>query len=382
MNILTETIKKTNVYFCLDCGKCTSICPVALRNPEYSPRKVINAAVHSTPEEFFKSELLWECLTCKTCKERCPSDVYFSGFIRDVRSAAMEKEKKPECSHSGTLQTLMRIMTKPALSQNRLGWVTPNLKTSKESDYLYFVGCSPYLDAYFEYLDIDTIHSSRSAIKLLNRIGIEPTLLENERCCGHDLLWTGDVENFKKLAELNIEEIKKSGCKKIVVSCPECYNTLKVDYPKYLGDFGIEVIHITKLLVENLENDKLKFRNFKQKIEVTFQDPCRLGRYSGIYEEPRKLLEAIGKLEIIEMPRSRKGSICCGTSAWANCNMVSKQIQTDRLKEAKSTDADLLVTACSKCQIHFKCAMNDENTPESAKIKNVDLISLLADRLK
>ncbi len=382
MNAITEAIKRANVYFCLDCGKCTSICPIALRNPDYSPRNVIGKAVHSSYEDFISSKLLWECLSCQTCKERCPSDVYYSNFIRDMRVEAVKIGNRSECSHSGALQSLMRIMTKPNIQQNRLDWITPNLRTSQDSVYLYFVGCSPYFNVFFKNLDLKTINTAKSTVKILNYLGIKPVIMDNERCCGHDLLWTGDIENFKKLAEHNLKEIEKTGCKKIIVSCPECYTTLKIDYPKYVGDMGVEVIHISQILSENLSNDKLKFKRFRKKMKVTYQDPCRLGRYSGIYEEPRELIRSIEGLEFVEMPRNRKGAICCGTSAWANCNSVSKQIQVDRLKEAKTTGADFLITACSKCEIHFKCALSDENISSNAKINLLDLTTLAAERLK
>ena len=382
MNAMTEAIKKRNVYFCLDCGKCTSICPVALRNPDFSPRSIINKAVHLSPEEFLKDRLLWECLTCRTCRERCPSDVFFSGFIRDVRFAAAELGNRTECSHGGALQSLMRLMTKPGLQQNRLDWITPNLQTSEDSEYLFFVGCSPYFNIFFKNLDLKTIDSAKSTLKILNYLGIDPVVMDNERCCGHDLLWTGDLDNFKKLAEHNLKEIKKTGCKKIVVTCPECYTTLKFDYPEYFSDIGVEIIHISQIIAENLSNQKKKFKKIQKNTKVTYQDPCRLGRYSGIYDEPRAVLEAIEGLELIDMPRSRKGSVCCGTSAWANCNSVSKQIQVERLKEAKSTEADYLVTACSKCEIHFKCAACDENIANDEKIDLLDLTTLVAERLK
>ncbi|MCK4360093.1 MAG: (Fe-S)-binding protein [Candidatus Cloacimonetes bacterium] len=382
MNSITEAIKRTKVYFCLDCGKCTSICPIALHNPEYSPRSMINKAIHSSHEDFLKNKLLWECLTCRMCKERCPSDVYYSEFIRDVRIEASKIGLEGECSHSGALQSLMRIMTKPNLKQNRLDWITRNLKVSKKSEYLYFVGCLPYFNVFFTDLDLNAINIAKSTLKILNCLGIEPVIMENERCCGHDLLWTGDVENFKRLAEHNMREIKKTNCKKIIVSCPECYTTLKVDYPKYVGDLGMEVIHISELLAENLSDNKLKFKKFRKQLKITYQDPCRLGRYSGIYEQPREIMKAIGGVQLIEMQRSRQSAICCGTSAWTNCNSVSKQIQIDRLKEAKSTGADFLITACPKCQIHFECAMHDENTSADAKIKITDLTTLVANRLK
>ena len=314
------------------------------------------------------------------CNERCPSDVYYSEFIRDVRIEALKIGREGECSHGGAIQSLMRIMTQPNLKQNRLAWISEDLKVAKEGEYLYFVGCLPYFDAFFTDLDLNTIRIAKSSVKILNYMGIEPVIMKNERCCGHDLLWTGDIENFIRLARFNLSEIKKTGCKKLIVSCPECYTTLKVDYPKYVGDLGMDVIHISEFLAENLTNDKLKFKKSKKK--VTYQDPCRLGRFSGIYKQPRDVMKAIQGLRLNEMEKSGKNAVCCGTSAWINCNSVSKQIQIDRLIEAKSTGADFLITACPKCQIHFKCTMNDRNVSKDTKIKIMDFTALVANSLE
>jgi len=115
---------------------------------------------------------------------------------------------------------------------------------------------------------------------------------------------------------------------------------------------------------------------------VTYQDPCRLGRLSGIYEEPRQVMNAVPGLELAEMGKNRKSAICCGTSGWMNCGTCSKQIQVNRLTEAKKTGADMLVTACPKCQIHFACALKDEDVPAEARIPMKDLAVLVAEQLE
>jgi heterodisulfide reductase subunit D len=125
-----------------------------------------------------------------------------------------------------------------------------------------------------------------------------------------------------------------------------------------LSGFNLEVVHISQVLADAVANDKLKFKPHKQK--VTYQDPCRLGRFSQIYDEPRRLLYAIPDLDFVEMEKNRSSALCCGTQAWLNCGTVNKQIQEQRLQEADDTGAGVLVTACPKCQIHFACAQKDE----------------------
>jgi len=227
------------------------------------------------------------------------------------------------------------------------------------------------------------VNIARNSIKVLNALGIEPMVLPNERCCGHDLLWTGDVETFKKLAQLNAQMIKESGAKKIVFSCPEGYRTFKIDYPQYV-ELDCELIHITELLAQNLSTLSLKAKQSNSKVKrVTYQDPCRLGRHLGIYVPPREIIKAIPGIELIEMEHSGNESICCGTSAWTNCGAYSKQIREERLLEAKDTGAEVLVTACPKCQIHFKCAMVDKGAEKGTNIemKVMDIATLVTDAL-
>jgi Fe-S oxidoreductase len=113
--------------------------------------------------------------------------------------------------------------------------------------------------------------------------------------------------------------------------------------------------------------------------KVTYQDPCRLGRFSGIYEQPRDILRAVPGLELVEMPRNKKDAVCCGSSTWINCSRVNKKIQLERLREAQKTGAQTLITACPKCKIHLSCALKDNDLEEAIEIK--DLNVLLAESL-
>lgn len=282
-------------------------------------------------------------------------------------------------SHSGALHYIMEMTASPNLKQKRTEWITEDLKTAKEGEILYFVGCLPYYQDFFsKELDFSPIDIAKNSIKILNHLGIVPVVLEDERCCGHDFYWTGDLENFKKLAELNLKEFEKAGVKTIVTSCPECALTLKKLYPEQFGNVNYSVLHLSELIADNL--DKLKLNKIESRI--TFQDPCRLGRYLGVYEAPRKVMTAIPGVEFHEMQRSGPRAVCCGTSAWTNCDSYSKQIQTWRLKEAKQVGADILITACPKCQIHFRCANKSEENGKNIDIEIKDLVSLVASALE
>ena len=382
MNTFAEIVQTNQAWLCLDCGKCSSVCPITthLVDGYTSPRLLVESAINSGEGQVREDPLLWSCLTCQRCSDICPSGVRFSEFIQDARQLAREEGQTGACTHSGMIQGWMRIMTQPELEQKRLDWVDDDLRISTESELIYFPGCLPYYDTVFGKMDVEGVEIARAAVKILNYLGIEPLVMENERCCGHDSYWQGDMETFRKLAALNLETISQTGAKRLVTTCPECAYTLKYTYPEQIGDLGLEVVHLTELLAESGTLAKLLPECSDGQHAVTYQDPCRLGRFMGIYLEPRELIKKLG-YELVEMNHHAKTSICCGTSCWTNCGQLNKSIQSERLKQARSTGADRLITSCVKCQIHYKCAQSDPVSGQEIQIEIQDLTTLIAERL-
>ena len=385
MDAMQNIINQNRAWYCLECGKCSAVCPISRwETRRYtSPRLLVEKAIEGRRDEVLDDYLFWSCLTCKRCSQLCPSDVYFSEFLRDARALAREEGRSGDCTHSDAIQTWGRMMTQAELQQKRLGWLSGDLKVSKQSDTLYFVGCLPYYDTLFKKIGAEGVEIAQAAVKILNHLGIEPQVMADERCCGHDQLWEGDLETFHALAQLNLEQIKATGAKRIVTTCPECARTLKLDYPRFVGAHGLQVLHLSELLAESDWSNLPRTRptaDHQPPSRITYQDPCRLGRHLGVYDPPRKLLVALG-LELVEMDQTRHTSLCCGTSCWTSCGQVSKNIQVERLREARATGAGLLVTACVKCQIHFKCAQDDPALRGETGIEIRDLTTLIAERL-
>lgn len=381
---LREQVEKTNAFACIECGKCTSVCPVSLfrrnssMNSHYSPRAMLTRAIRQKYESLFHDYDLWSCLACKRCDGYCPSNIQYIDLIQILRAGANRSGIEGKCSHSGALQSLSRIMTSHKLKQNRLGWVTEDLKISEEGEFLYFVGCAPYFDAFFTDLDLSTLDAARSSVKLLNRLGISPTLLPNERCCGHDLFWNGNVKDFRRLAQETIKEIEKTGAKTILFSCAECLTAFKNLYPEQGFELDAEPKHMSQFLAEKLSENELKLST--SEMDVTYHDPCRLGRHLGIYEAPRQVLSS-GTSHFHEMRQHEKKSLCCGVSAWMNCDLTSKSVQVARLKQAKDTGAEVMAVACPKCQIHLVCTMKDKSIDRNYHIKIRDIASITLDRM-
>jgi len=378
---LRKIIHRNRVWYCLECGKCSAVCPVTPweRRTYTSPRLLVEKAVSGHPGPLFADPLFWSCLTCRRCSELCPSAVGFCEFLREARSLARGDGRSGDCTHGGVIETWGRMMTDPDLTQNRLHWLGGGAVISENADTVYFTGCLPYYDVLFRHLNIDGIAVADAALHILNTLGIAPQVMVNERCCGHDQLWEGDVATFTALARLNMEALKATGARRVVTTCPECARTLALDYPQVGGDHGMEVLHITQLINQKLSGSDSEWGLQADAGTVTYQDPCRLGRHLGIYGEPRALITAMG-YDLVEMQHNRQTSICCGTSGWTACGAVSKNIQIERLREAVATGAEMLTTACIKCQIHLKCAQQGTDR-EKIQIPIRDLTTVFAQRL-
>lgn len=368
-------LTQKQINYCMECGVCTASCPVSRELPSFSPRQIIKRAMIDTDGELLQSRELWACLTCGRCSSRCPAEIDFPEFNRLYREKARKEGNPPSESHHGILQTVARLQTRE-LKQRRTAWAEGAGTYQDNGDYFYFVGCLPFFDVTFRYLDLTPVKSSQSVLKLLNRMGIEPVISNDERCCGHDPLWSGDIDTFSELAKRNLEVIRGSGANTVIFSCPEGYTTFKRHYPRYVGDLPFEVLHLTEFLARELPGAGLSFSQ-SDNGGVTFQDPCRLGRLAGIYEPPRQLLRLVPGTQLMEMQRNRENALCCGTSAWMECSSCSKAMQIERLREASQTGAHTLITACPKCQIHLTCAQADAKL----ELEVVDLYTYLLERL-
>jgi heterodisulfide reductase subunit D len=371
---LRPAVDRTKAYLCLECGICTGSCPVSRHNPAYSPRMTVERALLLGEDESVCDHEMWGCLTCGTCDLRCPSTVDFTGFMRSLREKARERGEEGVCTHAETLLAIFEIQTRPDFRKSSV-WLERGVKTQKRAKTYYFTGCLPFLEVVFRDIGFRGSRMANSALRLLNRLSMVPAMSEHEVCCGHDAYWTGRTDLARDLARRNAEVIRGTGARQVVFSCPEGYRMFKDVYPTLIGSLGFEPVHILSLMAE--KSKALQFSPVKKK--VTYQDPCRLAKSGDIIDEPRSLLRSIPELELVEMRRTGKDAVCCGSSNWVSCSRVNKRIQVERLDEAVSTGAEILLTACPKCNIHLRCALRDEDT--SGEIDIRDMVTLLAESL-
>ncbi|MBU0743288.1 (Fe-S)-binding protein [bacterium] len=356
---------------CLDCGKCTSACPVARYNRALSPRRLMRRLGGSPTAS--AGEAVWACLTCMRCDTVCPQEVPISPSVPPLRRRSRQHGEKPAFTRCSAIDAVAVLQSQADAPQQRLDWLTSGgdagLKIDPSSKVMLWTGCTPYFDVFFANNGVRTLDAVRGAIRILNALGIAPAVRGDERCCGHDQLWSGDDETFEKLAALNVKMFESVAPELVVTVCPECQLTLRNEYQRRFGQPVCEIKHVAELVAERRDELTLSPRA----MTVTFEDPCRLGRHQGKYDQPRAALAAVPRLELKEMPRNRGRAICCAGN-WLACNQASKRIQTDLLRAAADTGGELLVTACPKCMVHLKCAQSGDD----AAVPDIEIRDLAA----
>jgi len=199
----------------------------------------------------------------------------------------------------------------------------------------------------------------------------------DEWCCGSIFFRTGVWNLARELASHNLEVLKASGAKKVVIHCAGCFRTIAKDYVELFGKLPFEVVNAVDLIRDLLKEGKLKLE--KANVKVTYHDPCHLGRHMGIYEAPREILKMMPGVKFVEMKRIRDASWCCGAGGGVKSGFpeLAVEIAKDRIKEAEETGADYLVTACPFCIMNLQ----DAKEALGSKIRVLDIVELVADNL-
>jgi Fe-S oxidoreductase len=380
--------------YCYNCNRCVTVCPVSHLGL-FSPRSLVNDLTFLSIEEAVENNNIWECLTCGQCNIYCPMTqedkdlgVKIPDLVLELRKLFKNEESQNNrlsmCeTHDGVFPIISKIMGEPGITPNKLGFLEGSgLKTKKLGEIAVFVGCMPLLEDIIYNVGADYIDSIKTVIGLLNTIDISPVVL-NEKCCGHDILWSkGDLETFKKLAEFNVNLYRNAGVKTIITACAEGYRTWKYDYPKYIPDFDFEVVHFSEFFLQNNIMENLRFPQ-ENKIKITYHDACRLGRLGGkVYDAPREILKKIPGVELIEMQNIKDDANCCGVSAFSCCNEHTRILRKNRIEEAINTGADYLIVPCPKCLSHFNCYLTEPSLDQSLnKITVIDLATFIGKRL-
>jgi Fe-S oxidoreductase len=383
---------------CTECGRCQSACPAWTTDKPLSPKLLImglrdNMFASATPlltgegeqtalvPNIIDPDVLWACTTCGACVNECPVDIEHIDAIVDMRryQVLMESEFPSE---AGLMLRNVENQGDPwGLGQNKRAEWTQSLDFEipvitgtipDDIEYLYWVGCAGALDERAR-------KGVQATARMLHRAGVTFGILgPKESCTGDPVRRLGNEYLYQEQSKMNIATLDEAGAKKIIASCPHCFNTIKNEYPALGGNY--EVIHHAELLEHLVSSGKLT-PGSGYNGKVTYHDPCYLGRHNRIIEEPRSVLSAIPGVEQIEMKRCKERGFCCGAGGarmWLEEN-IGKRINMERMDEALGTGADVVSTACPYCMIMLDDAVRANAREDDVRV--LDLSQLVEESL-
>jgi Fe-S oxidoreductase len=369
-----------DMYTCTECGRCSSVCPAWNTDKPLNPKFIItdsrdhvfekapymlgkvwemdpndpdNPMNKSLVGDVHDPESIWSCTTCGACVYECPVDIEHVDHILDMRrNLVMMESAFPQ--EAGLMLRNLENSGNPwgASNSQRLDWMKGledhipivNGRMPADAEYLYWVGCAGSFDDRGQ-------KSVRAFAELMLAAKVPFAVLgPQENCTGDPARRIGNEYLFQEMAKQNIEMLKQKGVRKIVASCPHCFNTMAKEYPQLEGTF--EVIHHSQLLDRLVADGKLRLTAEIEKT-VAYHDPCYLARHNDVLEEPRRAIAEIPLIQSEEPGRCKRGTFCCGAGGarmWMEED-TGKRVNVERTEELLGTQADVLATACPYCVI-------------------------------
>ena len=411
---------------CTECGRCQSQCPAWVTGKPLSPKQVIldlrdhafakapylladsDEARDKLPDAVkaeaerpligtaeangvIDPEVIWSCTNCGACVNECPVDIEHIDHINGMRRHQVLVESAFPQEATTMLNNLERRGNPWGMAEDkRLEWITeldfevPVLdgRIPDDVEYLYWVGCAGALE--------DRAKKATKAIaELLHVAGVKFAVLgPMEACTGDPARRLGNEFVFQMLAQQNVETLNEAGVaagtgKKVIASCPHCFNTISREYPQLGGNY--EVIHHTQLLARLVEEGKLTPVTAVEE-KITYHDPCFLGRHNQVYTPPRSIIDAVPGTQAEEMHRCKGKGFCCGAGGarmWLE-ERTGKRINEERIDEALALDPDTVTTACPYCMVMLGDAVNAKKAAGQAKpeLEVIDVAQLLVRSVK
>jgi Fe-S oxidoreductase len=362
-----ELAQKHKLLECIQCGTCTGSCPVA-KKANLNVRRYMREVATLGKLSIHPQNELWSCTTCSTCGVRCPKEINPYEFLIDIRSMAVE-EGQIAPTIRDALESIFKNGNPWARPRNkRIEWAQDlNIKhISQGADILFYVGCTSAYDPRVQ-------NVPKSLATVLTKAGVNFGILgDEENCCGSEVYGMGEKGLFEFLTEENMKAFNKYSVKQAVTVCPHGFNSFKNRYKQT----SFEVQHHTQFLTKLIEAGKLTFSKPLDK-KVIYHDPCFLGKQNGIYDEPRKVIESIPSVKLLEFDRNRARSVCCeggGGRMWID--IPRERLAETRVRDAVEAGADILAVACPYCLLTLEDAV--KTTGNEGKIQIMDIAELLS----
>ncbi|MBI2955322.1 MAG: 4Fe-4S dicluster domain-containing protein [Chloroflexi bacterium] len=392
---------------CTKCNRCENVCPSFAAGEPLSPRGfVLNVKAFARRKygietrlpgkaresvtalqvgDMIEEDAAWWCTTCRACVEECPVSISPMDVIRETRVAQMADGRKVP----PTVRDMLRTMSKhnnpwEAGGSKRSRWRqelgAKDLSAGDEAEVCYWISC-------IASDDLRNQEVARAFIQVLSHAGVDFAHLgKEEGCCGEFVKRLGEDGLFEAIVENNYATFAAYGVSDLVTTSPHCFHTMRRDYPALREKLNIDgapqlhVRHHTAAIADLLESGKLTFTR-RLDSRVTFHDPCYIGRHNGLYEQPRRVLRALPGVELVEMPRSRENSFCCGGGGgrmWLE-STADQRMAEIRVREAAAVKVDVLVTACPFCMSNLHDAAKTAGYAEVMEVR--DIAELVAEAL-
>ena len=393
---------------CMHCGRCLQYCPTFNTGKVLRPRDLVLEVAGFMADKggIFSGELgqaetpgrfrwgrgpdralipevvspqeLWECTTCAACMQQCPVAIEHVPMIVGMRRNLVLEQGEFPPELVNTFNNLERFNSPYAFPpRERDKWtekleqpvprVAERAAEGQEVEVLFFVGCLGSFDA----------RNQRTTIalaRLLQTAGINFAILgKDETCCGDPARRIGNEYLAQMMAQQTVETLNEASFKKIVTACPHCFNALLNEYPQIGGNY--EVIHHSQLISQLLAEGRLTLdpNSAVARGKVTYHDPCYLGRYNDIFDDPRAVVEALPGADLIEMRRNRKTSFCCGGGGGRLFmeETTGSRINQARVREALDTGAEVLCAACPYCMTMFEDGIRGVGVEETFQVRDI-----------
>ncbi len=326
---------------------------------------------------------IFSCTLCGNCTVQCQQEI--SNHALDIFEALRE-----ECIEQGVgpipiqeeFRKSVEKVHNPYGAQHEDRWADLDEKYFKSgAENLFFIGCTTALRNKDLLADI---------LSVLDTLDVDYMLSKEEWCCGSPLLTTGQTNGAKHLAEHNLKLFKNLGVKRVITACAGCFRTLNSQYSKKFPSLNpedekpVEIVHLSQFLAKKLT--KKHFRKDGPALTVTFHDPCHLGRHSEVYDEPRKVIELIPNVKLVEMPRNRENAWCCGAGAGVKSGFKdwAVEISEDRMQEALELNAEhevqTMISTCPFCERNLTDAvqsLQEKSVPKMQNYRIMDLVQLV-----
>ncbi len=389
-----------DLYTCTECGRCTVNCPAWNTDKPLNPALIIKdlqSHLYDEKDRILSGgeapaaqegavppliagvnpDAIWSCTTCRSCSEQCPVMIEHVDKIVDMRRHMMLNLNEFPAELKVTLKNLENKSNPWGISSAKRGaWAkkredVPDLKSNPNAEWLYFVGCAGAYDDRAKQV-------TEAVVKVLNAAGVDFAIIgKKEKCSGDPARRMGHEYLFQEQAAANIEQMNNAGVKKVIASCPHCFNTIKNEYPQLGGEY--EVVHHSQLIWRLVREGKLDLKQ-ATKMRITFHDSCYLGRYNDEYDAPRETLKAVPGVELVEMERSKQLGMCCGAGG-ARMYMEEKigtRVNQLRVEQAMETEPEVVAVSCPFCLTMVKDGLKEK---EIEGVQTLDIAEVVANAL-